>query len=126
MIWVFFFLFLKKKNGTVVPLYVATLARGHLYYEAMISENTFYIFESKISITRGHSSNKARFSIPQGWPYKRGTTVVVFLVLPVNTTIVRYRRKKLFKRLAVSHLLDRKQMFLMVGLNLKKDNIPVL
>ena len=26
---------------------------------------------------RGHPSNKARFSIAQEWPYKRGTTVFI-------------------------------------------------
>ena len=62
---------------TVVTLYVATLARGHPSYEAMISENKLCIIVSKIPFTRGHPSNKARFAIPQGWPYKRGTTVLI-------------------------------------------------
>ena len=60
---------------TVVPLYVATLARGHPSYEAMNSENKLCIIVFKIPLMRGHPSNKARFSIPQGWPYKSGTTV---------------------------------------------------
>ena len=57
---------------TVVPLYVATLTRGHPSYKAMIFRDRV---EFNIPLTRGHPSNEARFLIPQGWPYKRGTTV---------------------------------------------------
>ena len=60
---------------TVIPLYVATLARGHPSYKATISENKLCIIVSNLPLTRGHPSNKARFCIPQGWPYKRATTV---------------------------------------------------
>ena len=52
----------------MVPLYVATLTRGHPSYEAMISENKLCTTVFKIPLTRGHPSNKARFFIPQGWP----------------------------------------------------------
>ena len=61
--------------NTVVHLYVATLTRGHLSYEATILENTLCIIAFNIPLMRGHPSNTARFSIAQGWPYKRGTTV---------------------------------------------------
>ena len=57
---------------TVVPLYVATLARGHPSYEATISGHDLRIIVFNIPVMRGHPSNKARFSIPQGWPCKRG------------------------------------------------------
>ena len=63
--------------NTVVPLYVATLTRGHPFYEATISVNILCIIVFDIPLTRGHPSNKARFSNSQGWPYKRGTTVYV-------------------------------------------------
>ena len=66
-----------KYVNTVVPLYVATLTRGHPFYKATISENKLCIIVSNLPLTRGHPSNKARFSIPQGWPCKRGTTVLV-------------------------------------------------
>ena len=39
---------------------MATLARGHPSYETMISENKLCIIVSKIPLTRGHPSNKAR------------------------------------------------------------------
>ena len=53
------------------PYYVTTL----IFYKAAISENKLYIFALNILITSGHPSYKASFSVPQGWPYKRGTTV---------------------------------------------------
>ena len=52
-------------SSTVVHLYVATLARSHPSNEARISEIKLCIIVSKIPVTRGHSSNKAKFSIPQ-------------------------------------------------------------
>ena len=42
---------------TVVPLYVATLTRGHPSYKATISENTPCITVSTIPLTKGHPSN---------------------------------------------------------------------
>ena len=56
---------------------------GYPSYKATISEKKSCLIVSTIPLTRGHRSNKAKFSIPQGWPYKRGTTVLVYL--PVNT-----------------------------------------
>ena len=53
---------------------------GPPFYKATISENNLCIFVSNLPLTRGHPSNKARFSIPQGWPYERGTTVLHFFI----------------------------------------------
>ena len=49
--------------------------RPPLFNEARISENQLCILVFKIPLTRGHPSNQAKYSIPQGWPHKRGTTV---------------------------------------------------
>ena len=65
----------------MVPLYVATLTRGHPSYEATIPGNNLCIIVFNIPLTKGHHSNKARFSIPQVWPYKRGTTVHRFVCI---------------------------------------------
>ena len=59
---------------------MAILTRGHPSYKATFSENIPCIIVSNIPLTRGHPSNKARFSIPQGWPYKRGTTVHIYII----------------------------------------------
>ena len=59
--------------ATVVPLYVATLHRGHPFYKATILENKPCILVSDIPLTRGHPSNKARFSIHKGGLIRRGT-----------------------------------------------------
>ena len=53
---------------------------GHphqILYKVTISENKLCISVSNLPLTRGHPSNKAISSIPQGWPYKRGNTVCV-------------------------------------------------
>ena len=59
---------------------------GPLIYVATISAYKVTIVEGKpsmnvfsIPLMRDHPSNNATFSIPQGWPYRMGTTVIVFV-----------------------------------------------
>ena len=51
------------------------MSRGHPSYNATISEVKSCKITSTIPHTKGHPSNKGRFSIPQWVPYKTGTTV---------------------------------------------------
>ena len=44
-------------------------------------QRTNYIFVFNIPLTRGHSSNKASFSISQGWLYKRGPLYMHWIAL---------------------------------------------
>ena len=62
------------------PLNAATLARGHSYHDAAISENEFCLIIFHTSPRRGHPStnNETSFPILPGWPYERGTTVHVY------------------------------------------------
>ena len=65
----------------VVPHYLIvatlTLTRGHPSYERT---NCVLLYQIDLSRSRGHPSNKTRFTIPREWPYKRGTTVHVKLL----------------------------------------------
>ena len=65
---------------TVVPLYTATLTSAQPSYEATVFENKPFINISKLPLTSGHPSYTATIVIPQGWPHKRGSTVLPFLV----------------------------------------------
>ena len=53
--------------------------RGLPIHEANIPESKPFIIIFNISLTRGHPSNKARLSIPQEWPKKRGTMVDIYV-----------------------------------------------
>ena len=47
-------------------------------YKAIISESKLCVIVSNLPLTRGHSSYKAIFSIPQWWPHKMGATVHLY------------------------------------------------
>ena len=66
---------------TVVPLYTATLTSGHPSHEATIVWNKPFINVFNLPLTSGHPSYTATMFIPQGWPHKRGTTVLEYDIL---------------------------------------------
>ena len=43
---------------------------------------------TNLSLTSGHPSYAASFVIPQGWPHKRGTTVVGLQTFYVHTNVL--------------------------------------
>ena len=64
--------------------------RGHphqrppfLYGHSLRGQTQYNV--SNIPLTRGHLSNMARFSIPHGWPYKRGDTLYIMFAFVLYT-----------------------------------------
>ena len=65
-------------NSTVVPIHVATLVRGHPYYEATISGSKLCIIVFNIPLTRYTPHDLIRPDVPKVALYlKRGTTVLL-------------------------------------------------
>ncbi len=65
--------------NTVVPLLKATLTRGHPSYEARIFCLHYYKVNRFLPIAKGHLSYVATICSQIGWPYKRGTTVLLIM-----------------------------------------------
>ena len=84
------------------------LLEGQPSYKATILENKLCVTVFNIPLTKGHPSNKARFSIPLAWPL-RGRLLYIIIIY------TRVWHCKRFNTKGPATLRDSTQLLLFVG-----------